>query len=199
MYYFCLDSDAYTGSYLPDVVAMPYIDFDVPNIAIYNNYTLDQCQATCASTPGCVGFVINCSDGYQCGGSATYLCALKSALGASNIVPKYYRVTLVKLNGQYAPIVGVDFPNNDITSINGTIQDCISACDNNPACGMFFAVVGYYYIYPISANSVNQCYLKTNTNIDWKFNDGNQSYVMPKTTISGIHSMFTCIPCAAGE
>ena len=53
--------------------------------------------------------------------------------------------------------------------------------------------------YPINGSSVNVCYLKTNTSIDWEFHDGYQSYVLPKTTISGIHSMFTCVPCAAGE
>ena len=176
---------------------MTNIDIPTNNIFLHSSVTPLQCQSSCASTPGCVAYTIECSDGLNCGLSTKYpYCGGKTVLGASNIRQNSQRVTLVKLNGAYSPIVGVDFSGNNITSLSGTIQDCFSACDSNPACGMFTIAVGSY---PIKASAVNLCYLKTNSNIDWLFNDGNQAYVLPKTTTSGSHSMFTCIPCPAGE
>ena len=193
-----LDTDADSGTYLPDVMELTYIDIATTKKGVFNSsVTLLQCQSDCASTPGCVAYAIKCSDGPNCGGSTIYSdCGGKPHLGASSIVPNNQSVTLVKLNGSYAPIVGVDFSGNDITSFNGAIQDCFSACDSTPSCGMITIIANSY---PINGSSVSLCYLKTNTNIDWKFNDGYQSYVIPKTTTSGIHSMFTCIPCPAGE
>ena len=105
-------------------------------------------------------------------------------------------MALVKLNDEYVPIVGVDFYGNDIRGFSSTFQDCVSACDNTTECGVIAMIVNPF---PITANSEVLCYLKPNTNIDWSFNDGNQSYVMPKTTVSGIHSMFACVPCVSGE
>ena len=188
-----------SGTYLPNVVELTNIDIPITNINLLLHHSMStiQCQSECASTPGCVAYTIECGDGPNCGPSTTHrYCGGESVLGANNIVPNSQSVTLVKLNGAYSPIVGVDFSGNNITSLYATMQDCISACDNNPACGMFTIAVSSY---PINGDAVNVCNLKTNTNIDWVFNDGYQSYVMPKTTTSGIHSMFTCVPCPAGE
>ena len=196
LYHYGLITDSDSGTSLPDVVELTYIDISIPNLAVYSGYTLSQCQSACSSTVGCEAFTINCAAGSQCGGASTYQCYLKSALGTSNIYASSPAVTLVDLNGQYAPIVGVDFHGNDITSLYGTTQDCIAACDSTMNCGMFTILVGSY---PITATTTYPCYLKTNTSIDWSFNDGYQSYVMPTTTISGINSMFACVPCAAGE
>ena len=177
------------------MVELTYIDINVPNLAVYNGYTLSQCESACASTVGCVAFVVDCSAGSQCGGSTPYQCYLKSALGTSNIRATNVEVSLIRLSGRYVPLVGIDFYGDDIGSFVNTMQDCISACDSTPGCGMFSSL----FSYPLIGSSANLCYLKTNTNIDWKFNDGNQSYVIPRTTTSGMHSMFVCVPCPAGE
>ena len=184
-----------TGYYLPGFVQLTNVDIAISHLALFSNYTLDQCKTACANTTNCAAFSISCSDGDLCGVKRngvdpTYQCALKGALGASSIVVNTNAVVLVNLNGQFVLATGYDFYGNDIFQISDTILNCLKTCLNTPGC----AVILYTGWATITSSSIYTCYLKTINNIDWTFGDGWQTYLIPKTVSSGSSLMTHCFP-----
>lgn len=192
------------GTYLPGTVQLtnidvyPASDANNPSIA-----SLQQCQSTCASTPACVAFNIQCKDNVLCGGpqsAATYKCSLKTSLSAGSITVNgavtAFILTQIPEGPYFAPISGVDFPGNNLLPLGmlGTYDQCAAACLSTTNCGMFTISSNL----SITSSSNQTCWLKTITNTGWGYYNGYQSYVLPKSTISGIALMDRCAPCPAG-
>ena len=193
------------GTYLPSVVQLANILIDpIYNLSAIQGYTVEQCLSYCATTVGCIGFSIQCSDGVLCYGSesiSNYTCYLKSYLGTASMVANYTAVAYVLIHFSedpiFVPIGGVDFAGNDFTpnGIRGTYDQCAEACLSLSGCGMIII----HIVSTLTGFSSETCYLKSVANIGWDFNDVFQSYVLPKTTVSGIALMNQCYPCTAGQ
>ena len=192
------------ATYLPDFVQLSNVDIAISNLALFSNYTLGQCKAACANTTGCAAFAISCSDGDLCGVQRngvdpSYQCALKGALGATDIHLYPTLTELIFTSGHMALIGGFDFFGNDLFQLTTTVGTCIKTCLQTTGCG----VLMFDRTNQITGTSVQMCWLKTITNFGWTFNDGWQSYALPKTTVSGSSLMTQCFPqvyvCPPGE
>ncbi len=191
--------------YLQDVVPLTNVDIASSNLTVLNNYTLDQCKTACANTTNCAAFSISCSDGDLCGVKRngvdpTYQCALKGALGASDIHIYPTLTEMFFLNGHTPLIGGLDFYQSDLFQLTTTVGTCIKTCLQTAGCG----VLMFDRTNQITVSSSQMCWLKKSiTNFGWNFSVGWQSYVMPKTTVSGSSLMTQCFPlvyfCPPGE
>ena len=161
----------------------------------YNSVTWSQCSALCAAKADCAGFSIQCSGGVSCGSdpTQTFACSLKGGIGTSTPSPDSLPVVLYQ--SQQIPIPGIDFTGNDILVASGTYDQCIQQCLNTADCGMVeFSLLG-----SLTSTSVQQCILKTVTNLNWGFNTGWQSYILPRSTFNGGYWMWHCLPCPQGR
>ena len=150
--------------------------------------SLAQCRSSCESSSGCYGFCYHSSDG---------ACCLKNSLGTSNIVSALDSLSVVVNpydQNRQDPIEGWDFNGNDLLSTSGTYDECIQLCLALAGCGM----VKYSGLGSLTNTTVQPCWLKSITSIDWKFNDGFQSYLLPKSSLAGTYPMYHCLPCPAG-
>ena len=170
----------------------------------YNSKTWSQCSDLCSLTPNCAGFSIQCSDGVSCGSdpTQTFTCSLKGKMGTStiNYNLNYLPVALnPSYQSQQIPMPGNNFSGNDILVASGTYDQCIQQCLNTEHCGM----VEFTGLGSLTSTSVQQCNLKTITNLGWGVNTGWQSYILPLNLqlawVNGGYSMYHCLPCPQGR
>ena len=190
------------GTYLPDIVQLTGVNINVTNIAFFEGYTLNQCEDACRNTANCSAFSINCSDGDLCGVQRNnvdpaYECALKNAIGTSNLYASNGASTLVYIDGSFVLLIDFDFVGNDLFSMSDTVTNCVTKCLQTVNC----SVITFNTQLDITTSSIQTCWLKRIGNIDWIFNGAWQSYLMPKTTVSGSTSMTQCFPalCSPGK
>ena len=186
------------------MVQLTNIDIYPTSDPSYTSSTsLKQCQSLCSSTSLCVAFNIQCNDNVLCGGpqsAASYKCSLKRFLssGSTSVNPAVtaYVLTQIPEGPYFAPISGVDFPGNNLLPLGmyGTYDQCAAACLSNVNCGMFTINSNS----SVTSSSNQTCWLKTISNTGWSYYNGYQSYVLPKSTISGIALMGRCTPCPLG-
>ena len=189
----------FLGTYLPGVVQLEYVDINWGNnLGSCGSGTLSQCESQCASTSGCVGFAISC-EGVGCGGpSPVYSCCYKQNLGTSNIQANS-GIVAIFINSNYqnqqTPFIGWDFAGNDIEAFTGTYDECIQECLDTPNCG----IVEFFDYGSLTSTSTQVCNFKTISNINWRFQDGWQSYILPQTSTGGTNLDTHCLPCPQGS
>ena len=119
-------------------------------------------------------------------------------MGTTSTINLNY-LPVVLYQSQQIPIPGIDFTGNDILVASGTYDQCIQQCLNTADCGMVeFSLLG-----SLTSTSVQQCILKTITNLGWGFNTGWQSYILPLNFqldyVTGGYFMYNCLPCPQGR
>ena len=160
-----------------------------------NQQSLNNCRDRCGGTPGCLGFSFNGNSGG---------CCLKDSLGGSYVFDNDAVSLVVNPNNpsHLHPIVGVVFPGNNLVAKDGwTYDQCIQLCLQTSGCGM----VLFLRLSSLTESSTQPCVLKSVNQLNWKFQDGWSTYLLPKTALggavwtrSGANSMIHCLPCPEG-
>jgi hypothetical protein len=119
----------------PPVVERPVsfvnVDYVEHDIRSFQGATESSCWDACRSEPNCVGFVMGTgADTGSCWLKATFALAITDAR----------RSTFVRSSAalsHYRPDIGLDSPNNTISTMTSDAFACAKACSANPTCRGF--------------------------------------------------------------
>jgi hypothetical protein len=133
---------------------------------------LAECQASCSSTPNCVGIVTDDSNQNNCWLKSRFASANANGNRNTYMLDDAANASVVTTSYDWNEVGNRDYSGNDINSTIKSLDDCKASCETTSGC------VGIV----TDGSGKNNCWLKNKFG-DGKRNTNRNSYMMTKSTV----------------